>query len=254
MVFVGIGDVADYAQKRIAELAELVPHARIRVVSPDIGAGWGGSIWSTLLPELPEGRRIEYSADEFLDHLAREWVMALLADVQKAEPAASWLEALTEAFEHFTAVQALAWLRRAAMRWKVGESVVTAPAAASALEAIALRARDSAAGTVKDISFLPSSSVLIDGKRVEVLICPERLTANDIETLAAERAQRVANKLGPEPEIEMLLAAGTVRGPKPLHLAGVDVVDPAVPVDDLLGGTRQMSIRLVYADDVLAAA
>lgn len=140
------------------------------------------------------------------------------------------------------------------MRWDIGESVVTAPAAASALEAIALQARDSASGTLKDISFLPASAVLIDGERVEVMICPERLTASDIETLAGQRAQRVTHNLGPEPELEMLLAAGAVRGPKPRHLAGVDVVDPEVPVDDLIGGDRQVSIRLTYADDVLEAA
>jgi hypothetical protein len=253
MVFIGIGDVADYAKRRITELAELVPHARIRVVSPDIAADWESSIWSALLPELPEARRIQHTADDFLDHLAREWVMVLLADIQNADPTASWLKALAEAFEHFTAVQALTWLRRAAMRWEVGESVVTAPAAASALEAIALQARNSASGTLKDVSFLPTSAVLIDGERVEVLICPERLTASDIETLAGQRAQRVAHNLGPEPEVEMLLAAGTVRGPKPRYLAGVDVVDPGVPVDDLIGGARQISVRLIYADDVLEA-
>lgn len=254
MIFIGIGDVADYAQRRITELAELVPHARIRVVSPDIASGWENSIWSTLLPELPEARRIQHTANDFLDQLAREWVMTILTTIQDADPTAAWLKALATAFEHFTAVQALTWLRRAAMRWDIGDSVVTAPAAASALEAIALQARDSASGTLKDISFLPASAVLIDGERVEVMICPERLTASDIETLAGQRAQRVTHNIGPEPELEMLLAAGAIRGPKPRHLAGVDVVDPEVPVDDLIGGDRQVSIRLTYADEVLEAA
>lgn len=254
MVFIGIGDVAGYAQKRITELAKLVPHARIRVVSPDIATGWETSIWSTLLPKLPEARRIQQTADDFLDHLAREWVMTLLAGVENADPTAAWLKAVTEAFEHFTAVQALTWLRRAAMQWDVGDSVVTSPAASSALEAIALQARDSASGALKDIRFLPASAVQIDGERVEVLICPERLAASDIETLARQRAQRVAHTLGPKPELEMLLAAGTVRGPKPRYLAGVDVVDPDVPVDDLVDGDRQVSVRLTYADDVLEGA
>jgi hypothetical protein len=254
MVFIGIGDIADYAQRRITELAALVPHARVRVVSPDIASGWGSSFWSTLLPELPEARRIQRTADDFLDQLAREWVMTILTTIQDVDPKAAWLKALATAFEHFTAVQALTWLRRAAMRWDIGSSVVTAPAAASALEAIALQARDSTSGAMSDIRFLLDSAVLIGGERVEVLICPERLTASDIETLVAQRAQRVAHNLGPEPEFEMLLAASEVRGPKPPHLAGVDVVDPEVPVDDLIGGDRQVSIHLTYADDVLEAA
>src|SRR6185369_8326631 len=67
MVFVGIGDVADYARLRIVELAGLVEHARLRVVSPDINRTWDGSTWQAVLPDLPSERRIEMSASEFLD-------------------------------------------------------------------------------------------------------------------------------------------------------------------------------------------
>jgi hypothetical protein len=254
MVFVGIGDVADYAQKRITELAELVEHARVRVVAPDIEGGWDGSVWRQLLPDLPEARRIARSANEFLDQLAREWVTGLLAEVRAADPGAKWLEAVTDAFAYFTAVQALVWLRRAAMRWKIGESVVRAPGAVSALEAIALSARDPGSMALKAIRFLPASAVLIDEQRVEVLICPERLTPTDIEALASERAQRVVQSLGPRGELNLLLSASSVRGPKPRHLAAIDVVDPDAPVDDLISGPRQVSASLTYVDDVLAAA
>ena len=72
MVFVGVGDVADYAQQRISQLAGLVEHARVRVVSPDIDTDWDQSVWKELLPDLPEARRMSVSADEFLDQLARE--------------------------------------------------------------------------------------------------------------------------------------------------------------------------------------
>jgi hypothetical protein len=254
MVFVGIGDVADYAQKRITEIAELVEHARVRVVAPDIDAGWDGSVWKQLLPDLPEARRIARSANEFLDQLAREWVMGLLSEVRAADPGAQWLEAVTDAFAYFTAVQALMWLRRAAMRWKIGESVVRAPGAASALEAIALSARDPGSAVLKAIRFLPASAVLIDEQRFEVLICPERLTPTDIEELASERAQRVVQSLGPRDELNLLLSASSVRGPRPRHLAAIDVLDPDVPIDDLISGPRQVSARLTYVDDVLAAA
>lgn len=197
MVFVGIGDVADYAQQRITELAELVDHARIRVVSPNIETNWDGSEWHTLLPELPEARRIEKTADEFMDELAREWVMGLVAEMRAAptHDPAPWLEAVADAFS-FTALQALIWLRRAAVGWRVGHSVARAPAAVSALEAIGLLARREETTGVADIRFLPASAVLIDTERLDVLLCPERRTRSDIEDAAAGRAQRVAQRLG----------------------------------------------------------
>jgi hypothetical protein len=216
MVFVGVGDVADYAQQRITELAGLVEHARVRVVAPDIGSAWDDSAWKELLPDLPKARRIANTADEFLDQLAREWVMDLLAAVRAADPEASWLESVSDAFALFTAVQALAWLRRAAVRWKLGESVVRAPGAASVLEAIALKAREPGSTTTRPIRFLRASAVLIEDERLEILICPERLTTSEIEEFAAQRAQRVVQSLGPHDELRLLVAASSVRGPSDL--------------------------------------
>jgi hypothetical protein len=254
MVFLGIGDVADYAQQRITELADLVEHARIRVVAPDIDSGWDDSLWKELLPDLPEARRIANTADDFLDQLAREWVMDLLTTVRAADPEAPWLESVSDAFALFTAVQALAWLRRAAVRWKLGDSVVRAPGAASALEAIALQAREPGSTTTRPIRFLPASAVLIEDERLEILICPERLTTSDIEDLVAQRAQRAVQSLGPRDELRLLVAASSVRGPRPTDLAALDVLDPDLPIDDIVGGARQVSARLTYVDDILAAA
>jgi hypothetical protein len=256
MVFVGIGDVADYAQQRITELAELVDHARIRVVSPDIATNWDGSEWHTLLPELPEGRRIEKTADEFMDELAREWVMGLVAEIRAAptHDPAPWLDAVADAFVCFTALQALVWLRRAAVGRRVGQSVARAPAAVSALEAIGLLARREETSGGADIRFLPASAVLIDSERLDVMLCPERRTRSDIEDAATERAQRIAQRLGPQDRLDLLVAASSVRGPKPRELDAVDVVDPDAPVDELIGGDRHVPVRLTYVDDVLEAA
>ncbi len=255
MVFVGIGDIADYAQKRISELAELVDHARARLVSPSIAKNWEGSAWQELLPDLPEARRIGKTADEFLDELAREWVMGLVAEVRgsSSTEAAPWLPAVADAFVSFTAVQALTWLRRAAVGWTVGQSVARAPASASVLEAIGLLARG-ADGEVAVIQFLPASAVLIADARLDVLLCPERRTRVDIEAAAADRASAVAQRLGPRDHLHLLVAASSVRGPKPRELAAVDIVDPDAPVDQLIGGESSVSVRLTYVDDVLEAA
>jgi hypothetical protein len=255
-VFVGIGDIADYARTRITELAEIVDHARVRVVSPDIATSWEGSAWEDLLPDLPEERRIEKSADVFLDELAREWVMALIAELKTAAGSdpAPWLGAVAEAFERLTAVQALVWLRRAAVGWKVGESVVRAPAATSALEAVGLIAHQPDLADMDSIRFIPNSAVQVGNERLDVLICQERRARSEIEDAAAERAQRVAKSLGPQEQLHLLVAAGLFRGPKPRQLDTVDVIDLDVPVDELIDGDRHIPVRLTYVDDILEAA
>jgi hypothetical protein len=256
IVFVGIGDIADYARTRITELAEIVDHARVRVVSPDFTTSWEGSAWEDLLPELPEERRIEKPADVFLDELAREWVMALMTELKAASGGdpAPWLEATAEAFERFTAVQALVWLRRATVGWKVGESVVRAPAATSALEAVGLLARQLGVADTDSIRFIPNSAVQVGDERLDVLICHERQARSEIEVAAADRAQRVAKSLGPQEQLHLLVAAGLFRGPKPRQLDTVDVIDLDVPVDELIDGDRHIPVRLTYVDDILEAA
>lgn len=251
MVFVGIGDVADYAQLRITELAQLVENARVRVVAPDISTNWDGSKWKDLLTELPADRRIEKTADEFMDELAREWVMDLVATVRAAPTTdpAPWLDAVAKAFVCLTSEEALVWLRRAAVGWKVGETVVRSPAAASILEAVGLLARDCEAA----IRFVPASAVFIGDQRLDVMVCRERQTPNDISDAAVERTQRVARSLGPQDGLHLLVAAGSVRGPKPRDLSVAEVVDPFAPVDHLVDGDRHVPIQLTYVDDVLEA-
>ena len=255
MVFVGIGDVADYARQRIAELAESVDNARIRVVSPDIADGWEESTWRGILPDLPAGRRIAATADKFLDELAREWAMQLVMALRAGEASPS-IEAVTRAFVNFTASQALEWLRQAMVGPKAGESVVRDPAAESLLEAIGLLARtdDRCEGDEAPVRFLGDAAVIVNGERVEAMICRSRQTAAGIETAVTERARDYVSRRGPTPVIEVLIAASSVRGPRPTVLEAVSVVDPDSPVDDLLASAEQVRVHVTYADDLLATA
>lgn len=259
MVFVGIGDVAHYARTRIVELAELVDNARIRVVSPGIERDWNQSQWSQILPELPQERRIAKPADEFLDQLAREWVMALVREVRRPpnDQPAPWLEAATAAFEAFTAGEALEWLRRTAVQWRVGDSVVMSSAAAALLEAIGLLATERAQdGTVlvRGVRFLRRNGFLIEDHRYGTVICRDRRTPAEIELAVTERVREMVSRVGPRGAVDVLVAATSVRGPRPDVLPGVSVVDPEAPVDDLLAGADEVDVNLIYADDVLQAA
>jgi hypothetical protein len=261
MVFVGIGDIAEYAQKRIEELAGLVEHARVRVVSPSITREWQTSAWRELLPTLPDERRIAETADEFLDQLAREWVMYLVQTVRNAPTTmpAPWLAAVSSAFQCLTALQALRWLRTAAVGWRVGESVVGAPSAASALEAIGLLARNTNApgpANLEAIRFVFDAAILVGESRVEVLLYKDRQTISDIEEAAIDRARRVGRLyVRDRPvDLKMLCAASSVRGPKPRRLNNVDITDPQMPLDDVIAAGAMVDIELVFADEVLAAA
>jgi len=256
MVFVGIGDVAGYARQRIEELAGWVDSARIRVVSPDIRDGWETSAWQTILPELPEGRQIARTADEFLDELAREWVMQLVLSLRRGNGGTPSIRDVTTAFERFTACQALSWLRTAMVPAAIGESVVRAAAAESLLEAIGLMAQASGPSEPNEpaVRFLTEPAVLVKGTRLEAMICQPRRTPADIEAAVTDRVRQHVARRGLTPVIDVLIAASSVRGPKPASLPGVSVVDPDTPVDDLLRTDEQIHVNLTYADDLLAAA
>ena len=171
--------------QRVTQLAGLVVRARPRQGRlPDIETGWDGSVWKELLPDPPEARRISITADEFLDQLAREWVMDLLDKLRAADPGAPWLGSVADAFALFTAAQALIWLRRAAVRWearrlgraRAGRRIGTGGDRPASPRPIFHRHQA--------IRFLPASAVLIDeDERLEVLIRPERLTPSEIEEL-----------------------------------------------------------------------
>ena len=257
MVFIGIGDVADYARLRITELAELVENARIRVVSRHIQRDWEASSWKEMLPDLPADRRIEKSAEDFLDELAREWVMQIVTSLREAGEEI-WIDAVTAAFTCFTSMQALEWLRQATVGTTVGESVVRDPAAASLLEAVGLLAMQ---GVVADaeqapdvgaIRFLIESAFRIDDRRFEAMICLPRQTAADIERAASKRANDYVARRGPTAVIDVLVSASDIRGQKPEVLPAVSVVDPDRPVDDLLAEADQVQVNLIYANELLA--
>ena len=148
----------------------------------------------------------------------------------------------------------LTWLRQAAAEWNVGESVVRSAPAASALEAVGLLARAAVGSSAALIRFLGSSAVRIDDERLDVVLCRERKTTSEIEAIATERAGRVVGRIGPQERLHLLIAASSVRGPKPRDLEGVDVVDPDAAVDELVGAERHVEIRLTWVDEVLAAA
>lgn len=260
MVFVGIGDIADYAQETIKQLADLVNHARVRVVSPGIDRDWVGGAdehrvggWKKLLPDLPEERRLPMTAEVFFDQLAREWVMTMIRKVNSTASVGlrDAFSAVEAAVVQFTAADAVKWLRRAAVGWGVGESVVRSAAAETAMEAIAvLTSQDHADAP----SFTRTSSFLLGDRRIEVVLCQPRQLSSDIEAAALERARSVSARTGPQPELTVLISAASIRGRLRHTVEAANVVDPDAPIDGLIDGPASVSVNLLFADELLRSA
>ena len=145
-VFLGIGDIASYARVRIEELVAQLERSSVRVVSRNIVDKWETTEWRDVLPNVP----VEHGTDvakDFIDELAREWVCSMLREtVATADPSASArVGAVIGAFQRFDSLEALRWLRTAAVRPQVGVSTVMSPATPSTLEAIGILAESDSA-------------------------------------------------------------------------------------------------------------
>jgi hypothetical protein len=128
VVFVGIGDVAGYADQRIQELVNEMELGGIAVVSPSIVAGWENSRWSTVAPKLAESShdRIPLDADTFLDGLLRAWVRWTLDTLDSLAGGAANLAVLraSDLVTRTPSLRFARWCRAAAISPAIGRSAV----------------------------------------------------------------------------------------------------------------------------------
>jgi hypothetical protein len=221
VVFIGVGDIADYAKRRLRKLREDLEEVEgseqdldIWVVAPEIRSRWAESAWAELLPNLPEERRLEMAADEFLDQLARLWVRDMLDKVKTAtvgaqEATQDAVQRIDDSLNSLGAAHVLRWVRCAAVGQKVGGSVASDESVKQLLVAYAVLARD-AAGSVVQVK--GPSAVEIGEERVEALINCRASPAARVRERAREMAKRLAN-LGTIQDEARFLVAGTVFGP-----------------------------------------
>jgi hypothetical protein len=263
-VFIGIGDVAEYAQQRLAELREELDNnpeggqdLDIWVVSPTIRDGWSGSRWAELVPDLAEERKIQMTADEFLDHLGRRWLREALEDLERLageslppelEPS---LRAIRAAFGAGGAARALRWCRRAALGQEVGRAVAFCDGLKEALMAFAMLARS--VGAVEVVLRDPAAFVL-GSTRVEALIACEAVSPSKVRDRARQRAEVLANQ-GAIDGRATFLVSGSVPG----RLDNDPDVELDLTVgesapDDLVAGASGVSLSFLRADAMLAEA
>src|SRR5205823_2588936 len=138
VVFVGIGDVAGYVQKRLEEAIEDVGNVdNIRVVSPGINDGWVGSQWAELVPGLIADHRFAETADAFLEKLGAAYVHITLAAVsaglQDEAALAAAFDAASSGLRQHDALTVLEWARHAGVVARAGAPVLSTEAMAEAL-------------------------------------------------------------------------------------------------------------------------
>lgn len=259
VAFVGIGDVADYAKQRITELFSTVRPPEIVVVSPSIKSNWEQSVWSRVVPRLDEARRVEQSADVFLDELGRAWAGELTGRVstRKAALLASvhpGVDRVLEALGALSSVAAIRWYRRLVMTPRMGESVVLSAATPDAVIAIGVLA----SRTQKAVRAVRPACCAVGERQVDVLVAEENATAQEIEREALRRSEalRSNGQVEAEDRPEFLIV-GTVLGT-------LDRSDESAPRDvagdkeedalDLVDGPRTVLPRYLDATPLLREA
>lgn len=263
-VFVGVGDIADYAQRRLEQLRdELAKDAgreddtlAIYVVSPSIRSQWDGSQWATLFPDLPDERKIELSADDFMDRLARRWAREGLDELESSVHLAlstevsTSLRTLRAKLGSTGAAGAIRWCRRAAVGQHVGGSVMLSQGVKQLLVALAVLAKDEGADA---ITIRGPSAVEVGGHRMEALVACQPVPADRVRHRARQRAEELADQ-GSIGETATFLVSGVVWGSlddepdTELDLA-IGETDPL----DLVAGSSAVKLSFREASDLARA-
>jgi hypothetical protein len=265
VVFVGVGDIADYAQRRLEELRqELAADAEdgarlpdIWVVSPTIRSEWDASQWATLMPELPEERRVQMSADEFLDQLARRWVREAIDELeQSAGPTvrsevADSLRQINAALCSMGAARVLRWCRRAALGQAIGTSVALCDGLKQVLLAYAVLATDRG---VTQITARSSAALEVGDQRIEALIACEAGPADKVRQRARRRAEELANH-GTIGDTATFLVSGVVWGALPDDAdSELEIATGPTDPQDLVAGPSGVRLSFIKASELEAAA
>ena len=247
IVFIGIGDVPPYVRTRIREATEAVGGGgAIFVVSPDIHENWGGSHWAEILPDLPDGRRIATTSDEFFDHFAAAYVRGTLRDtfeaLSGAPLAAAAFNRSRRAFDAQTSVAALCWLRRCSVPSSPGASAMGEQAFSRALIALGRLAEPS------EPVFLQCGRAIASDAEYEVLAAVGTVTATKFRLEAENRLVGYRSAGRPLADLPKFLIAGAVGRLDGVQELPTDVLDDFDP-QDLIAGPLAVEPTFVHAED-----
>lgn len=248
VVFVGIGDVADYVRTRVEEAAGSVGAGAVYVVSPAVGENWAESQWAQVLPDLPAERRLSVTADAFLDALAAAYVRLLLREIAEAlvdQPETLELfDRVRSAFDLVTSVSALQWLRACGVPKRPGDSVLRQQSFVTALVALGVLGGEG-------IEVKPLGRASGGGKDYEVLVAVGTVTAPECRREAATRLTRYRAQGMDALAAPDFVIAGAIGRPASTEDLKQSVLADSDP-SDLVSGPLVVEPVLVRAEDVTA--
>jgi len=248
VLFIGIGDVAGYVQRRIEEALREVgrPVENIRVVAPEIVTKWDESQWKTLVPDLPEDHKIPATADLFMEQLAAAYVVGrigehlvnLSADVSLAAD----LDAAKTGLFKSDSLRVLQWARAVDINPRVGEPVLKSSELGKVLIALG-----HLAGTTARLNH--NHIFDTDQGPVELLIATETVAPRRLVETAENRLQDHANRGEAQPLF--IVAGGVGWIPKPQSLPR-NILDEADETD-VIDGPLALVLQIRHADEVIAS-
>lgn len=256
IVFVGIGDIAEYVKVRLRQLLEIAGLAAdLRVVSPSIVVKWSASPWSKLTEaNLPEDHRIGASADAFMDELLRAYVGETLAGLRDdmtvqalAGTDSDGVYRILSAMGQTDAATLLEWLRSGRLRLKTGE-----PGDSDDLRTALL-----AAGTLTTTPcVLPAGGWLeLNGEWIMILVGDGSTSGPRLADAAREKVTNARSQGVVKLTDSVRVVCAGFRGPltPSAPSIAVDIVEPPSSAD-IISGPSAFSVDLLNAVDVLRPA
>lgn len=251
-VFVGIGDVADYAKRRLGDVVSKVKSKPVYVVSPTIRRDWSHSMWAKVLPELDENRRVEKTAESFFDEFARAWVSDMYEAVKRRAKTydtgrRSATEQVLDAYGSQPAADVIEWLRAATYKISPGESSVNAPNTVATLLALGRLVQES--GELPRVG-APATCEVGD-QPLHVIFVHGTPSSTAVQQEVGRRIERVVRDRGPQEKVQFLVS-GDVDGRLASNVR--DIHSQAGDPTDVFDGPSATVPEYVKVSDLLGDA
>jgi hypothetical protein len=258
VVFVGVGDIADYARRRLGELHERFPDLDVWVVSPGIVSDWEQSQWAELFPKLPDSHKIAMTADAFLDELGRRWIRSLIDAVTETtsggvvrQEVVYQLDRLVQALGHLGGPAFIRWFRRASLSARVGSSILSWTEAIQLLIGLAVLAAESGAEKIQSRS---QAGLMLGETRVEALVAQGVQGAESIRAAARRRAEELAGQ-GTIGSAATFVVSGSIIGDlNPSTDLDLEMASITPQSDDIFDASESVRLHFVSASDAVARA
>lgn len=247
VVFIGIGDIAGYVERRItAAIQEVGSVENIRVVSPSIKEKWEASQWNDVAPNLKEDHKIPATADLFMEQLAAAYIAARFDEhigaVSSEQVFADDLEAAKAGLFASDSLTVLKWARGVDIDPRVGEAVLKSSELGKALIALGRLAGESARLNHNHI-------FETDQGPVEVLITTKMVPTRRLVEASEDRLHEHAGRGEPPPFFVVAGGVGPIPKPDSLPQSIVDDADDS----DIVDGPLALVPDIRTADEVLAS-